>query len=454
MQNKNNNKKNNRNTSYYKLQVRAGAKKAQGEDSVFFDKAKKRQMNNYRLAMLVLFGFMIAFAGLIALGIFLNSFVDVTEGDETADNYTDNPFAALPSKNDDNSNDNQNNNPDSNAAFNPATDDPAVPQPTEPVEISEIFFNYNGVYLDVQKIESLDSLQYFIDNIKSKNINAVNIDIKKEDGTVPYHINGQTDSVMMGASQIEIPIEEIINLLHANGIYVSGTVACFKDTLAGTTFVNYALHSSGTASMRWEDSEGNFWLSAYSKDARAYIQNIVEDSARLGFDEIILSWFFFPYTSNEKNINYGDEDDNRGKYTVIKDFVVEQKRALDNIAPKIKLGLNIPLGNFLSIPNETMGLNPVDLVEWCNFFATSFAPADVPYGAKINNEVISNPENSPYETVKSLCAHFKYMTDNTNFRPSIQAFGNYGEQQVQNQKQALYEAGVNIWQIVNYDNYY
>ncbi|MCL1858896.1 MAG: putative glycoside hydrolase [Oscillospiraceae bacterium] len=447
-QNKNNNQnnKNNpkyRNTSYYKSRVGSGSKPKK-ETSVFLDKAKKRQMNNYKLAVIVLFLLMIVFAGLITLGVFLNSFVESeTDTDNTGDPGVD-IFTTLP-----------------NGSGNALNPDPTDPDPDAQLtsgdpetEISEIFLNYRGVYLDIQKIESIDSLQYFIDNIKSKDINAVNIDIKKDDGTVPYHINGQTDSVMIGESQITVPIEDIINLLHDNGIYVSGTVACFKDSLASTTFVNYALHDSSSVSMRWEDSDGNFWLNAYSEGARAYIKSIVEDSAKLGFDEIILKYFFFPDVANERSIIYEDEESGMTKYAVVKNFVTEQRHLLDNIAPKVKLGLEIPVGNFLGMLNETMGLNPYDLIDWSNFFATSFAPADVPYGARINDEVISNPESSPYETVKALCGHFEIISKIHNFRPYLQAFNGYGEQQVLNQKQALYDCDMNVWQLVNFDNYY
>ena len=427
----------NRNTSYYKSQV---GKKSKKETSEFMDRAKKRQITNYRLAMLVLFVLMLVFAGLIFLGTWLNSLV-VDTGDIDLEASTEDLFPVL-KKPDDHNNIIGEENP-----FD-------LPEPAQSVDISSIFSTYNGVYLDVQKIESLDSLQYFIDNIKSKGINAVNIDIKKEDGTVPYHVNGQTDSVVGGIGQVTVPIEDIINLLHENELYVSGTIACFKDSLASTTFVNYALRESAAGSMRWEDSGGSFWLNAYSDGARDYIKGIVEDSAKLGFDEIILSWFFFPYVANEKSVIYEDETSGKTKYAVIKDFIADQRHALDNIAPKVKLGLQIPLTYFLGIPNEPMGLNPVDLMDWCNFFATSFAPAHVPQGARINNEIISNPESKPLETVKSLCAHFKFISDSFNFRPYLQAFNGYGEQQVSNQKQALSECDIAVWQLVNYDNNY
>ena len=64
---KGNNKNNqDRNTSYYRARVGKGGKPKK-ETTVFMDRAKKRQMNNYRLALVVLVALMVAFAGFILL---------------------------------------------------------------------------------------------------------------------------------------------------------------------------------------------------------------------------------------------------------------------------------------------------------------------------------------------------------------------------------------------------
>ncbi|MCL2159432.1 MAG: putative glycoside hydrolase, partial [Oscillospiraceae bacterium] len=415
-----------RNTAYYRSRVNAAAKPKK-DSLAYLDKAKKRQLNSYVLALVVLLALMLVFGGLVFLGMSLGSLIEPDEQGDSFDNPDIDMFAPQPLPSGDES-----------SPFFGSTSENAPNQ----VDISEIFYNYNGVYLDVSKLESLDSLQYFVENIKAKGINAVNLDIKKEDGTVPYHVNGQTDSVMLGQNQIELQIGDIIAMLHENGLYVSGTIACFKDSLAASTFVNYALKSASDL-MKWEDSGGSLWLSAYSEGARDYITGILEDAAKLGFDEIILSWFFFPNVANEASVIYEDEVSGFAKPSAVKDFVTSQRRALDQIAPRVKLGLEIPLQYFLNVPNEKMGLAPSDLAEWCNFFSTSFAPSGVAKGSVINGETFADPENSPFETAKALCAHFKYMTDNVYFRPYLQAYGGYGEGQITNQKQALLDSGIN-----------
>ena len=427
-----------KNTSYYRSRV--GVQKQKKESSVFLERAKKRQIDNYRLAIIVLLILMAVFTAIIALGIWLNSLVDSDGGDDnsviTPKPSVYNSAFSLNGEDDD--------------AFNsPTTADDTLPV----IEIAEIFYNYNGVYLDIQKIDGLDGLQYIIDAIKLKGINAVNIDIKKEDGTVPFPLNGHTAAVVDESNYISMPIAEAINLLHENGLYVSGVVSCFKDHLAASNYPLRALDSA--AASKWEDETGR-WLNPYLEESRNYIKSIVEDSAALGFDEIILSWFFFPYASSSNPVSYNEDTAEISKYTAVKDFVTDIRYTLDDIAPKIKLGLNIPLGYFLNVPDESMGLNPVDLIDKCNFLATSFAPSHVLAGYKIDGNIIANPENDPNGTVKSLCGHFNYIIDNPsiNFRPYIQAFNGYGDDQIAKQKQALFESNIKMWQLVNPDNNY
>jgi hypothetical protein len=415
-------------------------KKTGKESSAFLEVAKKRQMTSYKWATLVMFLLMIAFAGLILLGAFLKSLVGQNDGEGAAES----------GENDLNADIFNTREKDDHEILFPAVGDNAE-KSAQSADISDIFLKYNGVYLDVEKIENLEALQSFIAGIKEKGINAVSIDIKKEDGSVPFHINGQTDAAIGTENYIDMNIEDIIKLLHDNELYVSGTIACFKDNFAIVPFVNYTLLSSSASAARWEDSDGNCWFNPYSEGAREYISGIVKDSVKFGFDEIILSWFFFP-DANPNAVLY--EDGGIEKYEIIKRFIAEQRQALDDIAPKVKLGLCIPTQYFLRTPSENMGLNPGDLAEWCNFFAASFAPAHVSQGTMVNGEKILNPENNPYGTVKALCEHFKYISEKTNFRPYLQEFNGYGDDAVIRQQQALHESDITMWQLVNYDNNY
>jgi hypothetical protein len=220
-------------------------------------------------------------------------------------------------------------------------------------------------------------------------------------------------------------------------------------------FVQFSLRNADTAALRWQDSTGSYWLNLFSEGARDYISGIARDSAQLGFNEIILSWFFFPRVENPDSVSFGVEDMTvPGKDQVVRDFLTAVRFALDDVDPRIKLGLEIPLEYFLSAPHEEMGLNPGDLIHRCNFFATSFAPAHVSANMRINGEHILNPEADPNGTVQALSGHFKYLSEIAYFRPYLQAFGGFSDNQVLMQRQALADSGITMWQLVNFDNIY
>lgn len=420
-----------RNTSYFKSHV---GKKPKKESSAFLDIAKKRQINNYRLAIFVLFILMLVFGGIIWAGSCMGSMAGSGDSDSLT-GKDDNLFASHTQS------------PPQSTDGDPGiTDDPTVPSQNS---------EYNGVYLNIEKIESLSSLQSFIDNIKAHGINAVNIDIKKEDGSFPFYINDETDAAMKAAGRLDyivIPIDQIIELLRENGLYVSGTIACFKDNYRSGQLIDEAIKDSSVAASHWKDADGNNWLNPYSNSARNYISGILAESVKLGFDEIILSWFFFPTAVS--SVSYGDDDGARN--VIIGDFIETQRQSLDDIAPHVKLGLNIPLNYFLGASKETTGLDPNYLIEkkMCNFLATSFSPHHVTSSMTIDGKKISDPESEPYETVSALCSHFKYIYEKINFRPYLQVLSGFGNESFIAQRQALDDSGIKTFQLVNDDNNY
>jgi len=382
-------------------------------------------MSSYIRAVAVVTVFMLVITGFITLGVFLKNLT--AEEAEPA-------FSRMPE------------NQEARYII------PAAGGDEEPCDISDIFEKFQGVYLDVEKLEDLQDLQNFIDRIKLRDINAVVIDIKKDDGIIPFRINGQFSAVVGEHNEIELKIQDILAVLQANDLYVSGRITCFRDDLTSIYFPAYALTENNTR-IRFSDSGGSAWLNIYSEGARNYILDLVTESAHLGFNEIILDYFYLPNVSDLNRLAYNDEG--IGRNDAVKSFVMEVRGLLRELSPDIKLGLNFPVHNFLNMPNSAMGLNPDELVNLCDFFTTSFAPSDLPQGALS----ISNPESSPYETVKALADRFGVIAGRTMLRPYLQAFDSaggviYGNDQILAQRQALREAGILNWTLVNHDNSY
>lgn len=443
MQNKRRPNNRNKGSAYYKSQVR----KTNRTKFDFYETSKKRQINSYFKAITVLLIFMAVVSGFIFLGIFLNNLVaNENEIGNEIKSELDNDIADEP---DINIRSFANDSEDSEFA------ESAV------LNISQTYYGYNGVYLDIRKMGTIEELDQFIIGIKEKGINAVNIDIKTEDGIIQFETENPM-AIIVGAVNVNenLPITSVISTLHANDIYVSGTVSCFKDDYASATYPSYSLLKKSDG-YRWNDANGNHWLNAYSEEARKYIKEIIVESTKLNFDEIVLSNFFFPNLANPGDLQYGNNASTLDKYDVTTEFVREVREKLNETGSNIKLGINIPIRYFLSIPHEVTGINPDRIIEagLCDFIVTSFEPSEIPTTINVRGSVIKDAEQNPYNAVKLLCEHFNDYISQIMFRPILQAYDSpdgvkFDNTNINSQKQALFESDIKVWQLLNYDNLY
>ena len=416
-------KNNDRNTSYYKSQIEK-AKKPKKEN--FFDYSRRRQMNSYIRAVAVVSAFMLVTTGFIMLGIFLRSL--------TAEEYEQSFAVAAEQQHE-------------GAALYII---PGEEPPAEPCGVAEIFYNFRGAYLDVRQLECLDGLQAFIDMIQARDINAVVIDIKKPDGVIPFRVNGHFTAIVGEHNKIDLRIQDILEMLRAHGIYVSGRIACFRDGLASAGYLMHGALIESATGMRFADAGGSYWLNIYSRYARNHVLHLIQESVLLGFDEIVLSYFYLP---GAPGLAYDDGGVSRS--SAVSGFVAEARELVRGLSPHGRLGLSFPVNNLMNMPNEAMGLEPGELAGVSDFFVTNFAPSHLPPGTL----GISDPESEPYTTVRALAERLGDISGQTMLRPYIQAFDGaggvaYGDVQISAQRQALWESGITVWTLVNYDNEY
>lgn len=322
-----------------------------------------------------------------------------------------------------------------------------------PAYIPDIFYRFQGIYLDVRQLEDLDDLQTFIYRVKLRDINAVRITIKRDDGVIPFRIGGRFVPLAGEDNETDLRIQDIIEMLHDNGLYVSGKIACFRDNRKSTHFPTWALTETATGG-RFSDAGDSSWLNIYSEDARAYIKDLVAESVLLGFDEIILDYFHLPNVSDISRIVYNDGG--VSKSDAVRNFVTEVRAVIDENMPdykNVRLGLNFQIHHLLNTgniaPGNAMGINIDELIDLSDFFTTSFAPDRLPEGAL----GITNPAGNPYETVRALGERFADISGRIIFRPDLQALGSTDEQ-ILSQRQALAGTGISVWTLINYDNNY
>ncbi len=87
----------------------------------------------------------------------------------------------------------------------------------------------------------------------------------------------------------------VIAELHAAGKTVAAQISCFADNLLIARNWTVALQSGGAA---YVDGNGVSWADPYNRTVRAYITDLAQELAAMGFDEIILADLYHPISES------------------------------------------------------------------------------------------------------------------------------------------------------------
>lgn len=139
--------------------------------------------------------------------------------------------------------------------------------------------------------------------IDETELNTVVIDIKDYSGKIIFPIDNEKLR-QYGSEEIRVAdMKDFIEELHGKNIYVIGRVAVFQDAY----FVKYrpelAVKNSNGDKI-WKDRKGISWIDPGSTEYWDYIVLLVDESRKIGFDEINFDYIRFPSDGNMKDISY------------------------------------------------------------------------------------------------------------------------------------------------------
>lgn len=266
-----------------------------------------------------------------------------------------------------------------------------------------------AIYSTSWSAASSRKIDYFIDLIKSTELNAIVIDIKDFSGHVLY--DSQSELVKKYKSK-EVRISQLnllIKKFHDEGIYVIGRQTVFQDPLLAGARPDLAIQkdvikkvpdsqrengSSTTVVTRatWHDNKGLAWIDPGAKDAWDYNIEIAKDAISRGFDEINFDYIRFPSDGpvNEMRFNYYDYK-NVSKATQIGKFFEYLKEQTQGIT------ISADLFGLVTVNNDDLGIGQNLKIAAPNFYAI----APMVYPSHYANGFIgySNPADHPGEVV-------------------------------------------------------
>ncbi len=90
-------------------------------------------------------------------------------------------------------------------------------------------------------------------------------------------------------------MDDLINYLDGKGAYLIARVPAFKDQRYGLDNVPYGLHHSSNRYL-YMDEDRCYWLDPNSNGTMTYLTEIALELKKLGFDEVVFDYFWYPDT--------------------------------------------------------------------------------------------------------------------------------------------------------------
>lgn len=289
--------------------------------------------------------------------------------------------------------------------------------------------------------------------VNSSEANSVVIDIKDYTGKIAFAVDDPLISEYGAVEKRISDIRSLIDYLHEQNIYVIGRLAVFQDPHAAKKFPELAIGDKRGGI--WRDRKGLPFIDPAATRYWDYIVSIARASEKVGFDEINFDYIRYPSDGQISLAVYPFTKD-RQKPDVLEDFFKYLRRELSDLAAPISADI------FGLVVFEEGDLGIGQVLERIAPHFDYLAPMTYPSHYDAGFEGLKNPAAHPYEVVSSSIARamerMRAAGQNPQkLRPWIQDFdlgADYGVEEVNLQKKAIYDAGLDSWMAWDSSNRY
>jgi hypothetical protein len=286
---------------------------------------------------------------------------------------------------------------------------------------------------------------------KELSANAMVIDVKDEFGQITCDLGFEQDNFRIR------DIKQVIKTLKQNGIYPIARIVAFRDPLRAISMPKMAVKDKSGRIIT--DKEGMIWLNPYKKENWQYLADIAKAAVHAGFLEIQFDYVRFSAYKND-DADYGKSPETISRTEIVCQFFDFTMKELKPLGVKVSadvFGCVIPetLGQDTIISKERLGQDYARLCEKLDVICPMIYPSHWPK----DSMGIEYPDLEPYKTVYSaLEKAVKLKKSKAVTRPWLQAFTakwlkkahqEYCIDQINQQKQAAYNAGVTEWCLWN-----
>jgi hypothetical protein len=309
-----------------------------------------------------------------------------------------------------------------------------------------------AIYSTAWSAGSQRQIDYFINLIKTTELNAIVIDIKDYSGYVAYDIDNPLVTAYK-AKEVKIPkINAIIKKFHDQGIYVIARIAVFQDPILAKNRPDLAVQSKSTGKT-WLDRKNLAWMDPASQEVWDYNLAIAKDAGDRGFDEINFDYIRFPSDGDTSDMTFPIYDMQTSKHLTMRKFFQYTRDSLPTTV------ISADLFGLTAIVPDDLGIGQV--IEDALPYFDAVSPMAYPSHYATNFLGFKNPAEHPYEVVKNTLQtamtrlhvlEAEGMTNKPKIRLWLQDFNmgaTYNAEMVRKEIQAVEEidstAGWMLW---------
>lgn len=162
----------------------------------------------------------------------------------------------------------------------------------EAINTSTELAKLTGYYADTAALrENIGAVRSQVEALPAGT--AVLVDVKSIYGSFYY---SSSVSTSRSSSIDTAAMDSLIAYLKSSSLYTIARIPALRDYEYGLNHVPDGLPTAG--GYLWVDDDGCYWLNPASQGTVSYIVQIVTELKALGFDEVVLSDFYFPETDS------------------------------------------------------------------------------------------------------------------------------------------------------------
>ncbi|SFV49845.1 COG1306 predicted glycoside hydrolase [hydrothermal vent metagenome] len=306
-----------------------------------------------------------------------------------------------------------------------------------PIKIKALYLTFWGCNQHSKTFKNTIKL------LKQSSINAVVVDLKNEYGDILYKSDIKKAKEYGAFKNRQVyNIEDFIARFKAEDTYLIARIVLFKDELQASANPDYAIFKDGHI---WRNGDGMAWVDPFDKRSWKYAVDIAEDAAKRGFDEINFDYIRFPA---KDGIQLQKTNTIQNRLQTLDGFLAYAKKRLRPYGVFISVDI---FGNICwSKDDMGIGQNIENFAKHADYIAPMLYPSCFESGTLGH----CYPSEYPYEMVYKSIKHTHSKIDPSRIRPWLQGFRDYtkrkkhyGDYEIQQQIQAVMDAGADGWML-------